>query len=542
MKRYYVDKTFFFCYDTKGILWEGDAMQEEQKKRNIRTVGIMMALTLLGKVLGLARDMLLGRTFATGLEADAFMAASRIPRNFFDAIFASAISASFIPVFNEYLEKKGKDEAFRLSGAFITLMALLTAALSALGMLFAQPITTLLAKGFDAETSLLCARLLRLLFPTVFFTGLAFSLVGVLQSLGEFNIPALLSAVSNAVIILYYICMVDRFGVMGLAVAFLVGWGAQVLIQLPALHRFGYRYQPTLRHEGLHKIFLLAGPVLVSTWVQPLNLMIATRYASFIPGGASALEYANTLYTIVAGVFVLSIANVIFPELSRSAAREDDTAMGESISGTLGAMLFLLTPMAVGLAVLARPIVRLLYEWGAWDASSTDLTAGALAFLSAGMLGYGVQIILSRAFYAEQKGKTPLLAGTASVLANLALCALLAPALGLRGLALASAVALTVPALVLLIAVRRRYPGALTRAAAVDFGKMLFCSALMGISVHFARAALAERLSDTLTARAAAVFAPALLGVAVYFALVLLCRVSTVSQLRELLRGRRKHT
>ncbi len=515
-------------------------MQDETRKKNIRTVGMMMALTLLGKVLGLVRDMLLGQNFATGMAADAFMAASRIPRNFFDAIFASAISASFIPVFNEYLERKGKEEAFRLSSAFITLMAILTAALSALGMLFAGPLTALLANGFDAPTAALCTQLLRILFPLMFFTGLAFSLVGILQSLGEFNIPALLSAASNAVIILYYVLFVDRFGVMGLAAAFLVGWSVQVLIQLPALYRLGYRWHGALRHEGLGKILRLAGPVLVSTWVQPLNLTVATRYASHIDGGASALEYANTLYTIVAGVFVLSIANVIFPELSRYAAREDDAAMGESIAETLGAMLFLLTPMAVGLAVLSRPVVRLLYEWGAWDARSTDLTAGALAFLSLGMLGYGVQIILSRAFYAEQKGKAPLIAGAASVAANIILCKLLMPALGLRGLALASAASLILPALVLLLAAARRYRAVLNRAALVDFAKMLGASALMGAAVWFLQNALAARLHDGLASRVLLAAIPALAGVAVYFALTWASRVSTVARLGELLRGRRK--
>ena len=515
-------------------------MREEQQKRNIRTVGVMMALTLLGKALGLARDLMMGHRFATGMAANAFLAASRIPRNFFDAIFASAISASFIPVFNEYLEKEGKDEAFRLSSAFITVMTLLTGALSALGMLCAEPITALLADGFDAETAALCAELLRILFPLMLFTGLAFSLVGILQSLGEFNIPALLSAASNAVIILYYLFFVDRFGIVGLAAAFLLGWAAQVLIQLPSLRKLGYRYQFSLRHEGLHKIFLLAGPVLVSTWVQPLNLTVATRYASHIDGAASALEYANTLYTIVAGVFVLSIANVIFPEMSRYAAHEDEAAMGESISGTLGAMLFLLTPMAFGLAVLARPVVRLLYEWGAWDAASTDLTAGALAFLSLGMIGYGVQIILSRAFYAEQKGKMPLIAGVVSVAANVILCQLLLRPLGLRGLALASAVSLMLPALVLLAAAARRYRGVVNRAAVADFLKMLLCAAGMGAAVRIVHYALAARLGDSLAIRVVLVLAPTLAGVVCYFLLSWLLRVGTVAQVKALLRGRNK--
>ncbi len=514
-------------------------MQEEQQKRNIRTVGMMMVLTLLGKVLGLVRDMLLGHTFATGMAANAFLTASRIPRNFFDAIFASAISASFIPVFNEYMEKQGKDEAFRLSSAFITVMTFLTATLSALGMLFAAPITALLADGFDPATAALCTELLRILFPLMLFTGLAFSLVGILQSLGEFNIPALLSATSNAVIIVYYLSFVDRFGIHGLAVAFLLGWAVQVLIQVPSLHRFGYRYRVSLRHEGLHKIFLLAVPVLVSTWIQPLNLTIATRYASHITGGASALEYANTLYTIVAGVFVLSIANVIFPEMSRLAAHADDAAMGESISATLSAMLFLLTPMAVGLAVLSRGVVRLLYEWGAWDAASTDLTAGALTFLSLGMVGYGVQIILSRAFYAEQKGKMPLVAGLVSVIANIALCQLLIRPLGLRGLAIASAVSLMLPALVLLIAAAKRYRGVVSGAALLDFAKMLLAATAMGAAVWLAQGMLAPRLGDGLVARVIVVAAPTMLGVVVYFMLAVALRISTVAQIKALLRRRK---
>ena len=514
-------------------------MHEEQQKKNIRTVGMMMALTLLGKVLGLVRDMLLGHTFATGMAANAFLTASRIPRNFFDAIFASAISASFIPVFNEYLEKKGREEAFRLSSAFITVMTLLTGLLSILGMMFAAPITALLADGFDNATAALCTELLRILFPLMLFTGLAFSLVGILQSLGEFNIPALLSAASNAVIIVYYLFFVDRFGIHGLAVAFLLGWLAQVLIQLPSLRSFGYRWQPSLRHEGLHKIFLLAGPVLVSTWVQPLNLTVATRYASHITGGASALEYANTLYTIVAGVFVLSVATVIFPEMSRFAAHADDAAMGESISGTLSAMLFLLTPMAVGLATLSRGVVRLLYEWGAWGEESTALTAGALTFLSLGMLGYGVQIILSRAFYAEQKGLVPLLAGAVSVIANIILCQLLAPAFGIRGLAAASAVSLVLPALVLLIAAARRYRGIVTAATLVDFAKMLLSAAVMGAAVRVAFAALSGCLGDGAVSRALAVALPTMLGVVVYFVLSLLMKVSTISQIKALLRRRK---
>ena len=515
---------------------------EEDRKNKIKTVGVMMAITLLGKVLGLVRDMLLGHNFATGMEANAFLAASRIPRNFFDAIFASAISVSFIPVFNEYLEKNGKEEAFRLSHAFLTVIALATALLSFCGSLLAQPLTAFLADGFDPETAALCTELLRILFPIMFFTGIAFSIVGILQSLGEFNIPALLSTASNTVIILYYLFFCERFGIIGLAVAFLAGWGVQVLIQLPSLHRLGYRYRFSLWHEGLKKVLKLVLPVLVSTWVQPINLMVAAKYASRLNGGAaaSALEYANTLYSIVAGVFVLSLANVIFPEMSRLAARADGESLGRQIGKTQQVMLFILTPMAVGLAVLSVPVVRLLYEHGAWTRESTALTAGALRYFSVGMLGYGLQIILSRAYYAQQKGKMPLISGAASVLSNLILCHVLSPQLGLEGLAIASAASLILPALILLFALAARYPDLLSRDAGLDFIKTLLCAALMGAAVYgvtvFLSGALPEILGDGILSRVLQAGVPALVGAAVYFVLAALLRLDTLKEALNLIR------
>lgn len=455
-------------------------MEQPQNERRAGTVGVIMLLTLLGKVLGLLRDILMGAKFGTGMEANAFLAASRIPRNFFDAIFAAAISASFIPVFSACLEQRGKEEAFRLSNAFLTVVSLAMAALTGLGMVLAPQLTGLLASGFTGETAALCTALLRRLFPTVLFTGIAFSFVGILQSLGEFKVPALLSAISNLVILLYYLVFCDRFGVWGLCAAFLLGWALQALIQLPSLRRKGWRYRPALRHPELRKVFLLMLPVMASTWVQPLNLTVGTAFATHLNEGsaASALEYANTLYTIAAGVFVLSIANVFFPEMSRLSARQDQTAFDTRLRETLSSMLFLLVPMSVGLAAVAEPVVRLLYERGEWTPASTALTAGALRWLSLGMLGYGLQIILSRAYYARQEGKLPLVSGLISAGANCLLCALLAPRLGLNGVAIASAVSALVPALVLLLALQRERR-LLGRENLRHFGKLLLAAAAM---------------------------------------------------------------
>lgn len=504
----------------------------------MKTVGLIMMITLLGKVLGLVRDMLLGHNFGTGMESAAFLTASRIPRTFFDAIFAAAISASFIPVFTERMEQKGQEDAFRLSRCFFTWMGLLTAAMSLIGMAFAEPLVDVLAQGFDAETAALCARLLRILFPTVFLTGLAFSMVGVLQSMGEFYIPAALSVASNGIIILYYLLFCRRFGVYGLAWAFLLGWAAQALMQMPWLFRHGFHYRPCFRHPALKSVFTLMVPVMVSTWIQPVNQLISTRFASFLfeGAGASAMEYANTLYTMIAGILVLSITNVMFPEMSRLSSSGQEDQLGELVGGTLRGMLFLLLPMMVGLMLLSRPIVRLLYEYQSWNTFSTEITARALCFMSLGMVGYGIQNVLSRAFYAQQNGKAPMISGAISIVVNLALCLLLSGSMDVAGLSIATAASSMVSAVLLLIPMLRRYPGVLGKRFWIGILKMLCCTLGMGVVVWLTGRSVALWLQDGMLRRILQVGIPTVAGIAAYFILALVLGLEELQALRSRLK------
>lgn len=514
----------------------------EQSKRNdhIRTVGLIMVITLAGKVLGLVRDMMLGHNFATGMESTAFQVASRIPRTFFDAIFASSISASFIPVFSDRMERNGRDDAFRLTHSFFTWAGLLTALFSLLGIAFAEPIVGLLADGFDQETAALCASLLRILFPTVFFTGIAFSMVGLLQSMGEFYIPAAMSVASNGIIIVYYLFFCRRFGIYGLAWAFLIGWAAQVLIQIPWLRKNGLRYRPRFWHPGLKQIGLLMLPVMVATWIQPVNQLISTRFAThlFSGAGASAMDYANTLYTMISGILVLSITNVIFPEMSRLSTGGKNAELGALIGSSLRGMLFLLLPMMAGLVLLAEPLVRLLYEWKSWDSFSTEITSRALIFMSLGMVGYGVQNVLSRAFYAEQDGKTPLISGAISIGVNLVLCLLLTDRLDVAGLGLATAVSATVSAIVLLIPTIRRYPQALDKAFWSGVLRMVVAAAVMSGAVYAVYRLLSGWLSDGLVGRMLVLGIPTAVGIGVYFLMALALRLPEMDLVRR--RSRKK--
>ena len=493
---------------------------DKKSRSPVKAISIMMIITLLGKISGLLRDRMLTLNYGTGMEANAFLTASRIPRVFFDAVFASAIAASFIPVFNEYMVKKGKEEAFRFSGNFITVIGLISAGLTALGMVFAPQITQLFAGGFNEETAALCASLTRIMFPTVIFTGLAFSFVGILQSLDEFNIPAAISLISNGIIIAYFLIFNNKFGIYGLAVTFLIAWFMQAAVQVPSLRKRGYRFTPSLnfKSEGMKKVFLLMLPVMVSTWVTPINQTVNARFGSslFDGAGVSAIELAYNLYTIIVGVFILSITNYIFPRLSKLSADKNSTAVRDTISQTMHVSLYIVLPMTAGLMVMSRPVVDFIYGGGKFDAFSIDITSRALTFLCLGMVGYAMQSVFTRAFFAEQSGRTPLIAGAVSIAVNIALSFLLVGRFDIAGLGVASAASCTVNGVYLLISLERKKIRILDRDFVVDMIKAAVCALIMAVCVYFASGIVSAHFGKLIS-----LVAPVAVGITIYFVLTL---------------------
>ncbi len=501
-------------------------------EKTVKAVSVMVLITLVGKILGLVREQYMALNYSIGTEAVAFMTASRVPRLFFDAVFASAISASFIPVFNEYLSKKSKKEAFELANRFITVIGLATVLMTVFGTIFAPQLLKLLASGLDSETSIFAIELLRYMFPSMIFTGIAFSFVGILQSLDEFTIPAAMSAVSNIIVIAYYIFLNDKYGIYGLTAAFMVGWLMQAAIQVPPLIKKGYkfRFDFKFKDEGLKKIGKLMLPVMVSTWIQPINLAVSTNFASYLFAGTgqavAVMEYANNLYTIIVGVIVLSIANVIFPRLSRLSSSNDDEAFGKTISGTFRAMAFIIVPMMVGLMCISGETVRIIYMRGDFGEMAASLTATALFFLCPGMIGYGLQNILSRAYFAEMSGKLPLISGVISIATNVALCALLKDTMGVGGLALASTAASTVAAVVLLIPMYKKNPAIMDGEFIKNFVKIVISAAAMAVAVVLARNIVAGIVPVGFIGSVLTAGVSVGVGVAVYAVFTILLRVS----------------
>ena len=488
-----------------------------EKKRNdaVKTVSLMMVITLAGKLLGLFRDRLLTINYGSGMEANAFLTASRIPRVFFDTVFASAISACLIPVFSQYLQKNGKKDAFKFAGNFITVMSVFCTLLTVLGILFAEPLTSFFADGYDTETAQLCASLTRVMMPTVLFTGIAFSFVGVLQSLDEFNVPAAISLVSNCAVIIYYFTFNDKYGIYGLAVAFLIAWLLQAVIQVPSLVKKGFKFAPSLslKSEGMRQVFKLMLPVMVSTWVLPINQTINSKFGSrlFDGAGVTAVELAYNMFTVIAGVFVLSVTNYVFPRFSKENASGDGAGLRKTVRDTLHTTLFIVIPMTAGLFVMARPVIDFIYGGGEFDAFSIDITSKALMIMSLGMIGYAVQAVLSRVFFAKQDGRTPLIAGVISIAVNVALCWSMTERFDVAGIAGASAVSFTVNGILLALPLKRMGLSFADRQFMLDMCKIAVSSVVMAVLVYYLQIAIGAVAGKLIT-----LAVPFVAGVAIY--------------------------
>ncbi len=499
----------------------------------LKTAGFMAAATMLSKVFGLVRDSMIGASYGTGIAADAFMTASKLPTTLFDVVIGGVISATFIPVFNRVMSKNGRDEAMVFVNKFVTLILTVTALIAVFGIVFADPLVSLMAPDFDAGKHELAVQLTSIMFPMIIFTGLAFSYVGLLQSFGEYNVPSIISLVSNLAIILYFLTLGDRFGVYGLAVTMVIAWSLQLIVQLPSLKKFGVHYRPNFRFRdsNIKQALLLAGPMLISTWVQPLYSIINSRLASGIDGAVSTLEYGNRLYTIIVGVFSFVVTNLIFPKLARANAEEDKDAANGLIVSSFKAILLVIIPLMFGFMILARPITVIIYQHGDFTPEDTTLVSAVLTCYSVGMIGLAVNEVLSKAFFSMNDSKTPMRNSVMSMVVNIILAYALFHTLGTNGLALAAAGGSIFNGGMNLICMIRKNPGMFKREDLLEIVKGAAAAVVMGVAVWLMYQKLQPVFAEGMVMNILLAGIVAVVGIAVYAVFCILFRVEMITGL-----------
>lgn len=456
------------------------------KKNILKTFSLIFVITVISKFLGLLRDIVFANYYGTGTIANAFFAATRIPTQLVDIILSSAIVSTFIPIFNQILQKDGKDKANKFANNFVNIVALISTFIAIIGILFAPQIVKILAGGFDTQTFNLTVELIKITFPMIIFTAVAYSLVGLLQSYGQFNIPAAISAISNLVIIIFLLIFREKFGIHGVAGCMLFAWFLQVAIQIPYARKFGYPFSLGInfRDENIKKVFMLSIPIFISTAVLPINNLVSTRLASGMGDNAvSAMEYAYKLYVVISGVFTYAIGNIIFPEMSRASADNNKEEYREIIHRAVKIMSYILVPLSVGVIIFSKDIISVIYERGEFNAASTLITSSILMFFSIGFLGTGIVEVMNKAFYAKQDTKSPLIIGISMVIINVILCFVLGKFMSVNGLALATAITALINAL-LLVFIANKDVKIITKDIIVFIFKTLLSTAIMGIMVY----------------------------------------------------------
>ena len=500
------------------------------KKNIIKTFSSVFLITLVAKVLGLLRDIVFANFYGTGMEATAYFAAIKIPTQIVDLVLSSAIVSTFIPVFNEIMQKDGKEKANKFAGNFINVVTVVATGISIFGMLFAPQIVNWLAGGFDAQTYNLTVELIRITFPMIIFTAMAFSFVGFLQSYGEFNIPAAISGISNLIVIGFLLFFSNTTGIHGVALCMVIAWALQLIIQLPHAKKFGYNFGFNIdfKDPNLKKVFLLSIPILISTAVLPINNLVSTRLASGMDEGAvPALEYAYKLYIVISGVFTYAIGNIIFPELSRASSNKDGTEFKSIISKAIKLLAFILIPLTVGIIIYREDIVSVMYQRGEFDLTSTIQTSSALLYYAIGIIGAGIVEIMNKSFYAKQDTKTPLFVGASIIIVNIILSILLGnTAMTFSGLALATSITALINALVLTIIINKKEKGILSKDLLIHFGKVVISTIIMAFAVIGINGLLVGVLENNLTMHIIRMIIGAVCGLITYFILTACLKVN----------------
>jgi putative peptidoglycan lipid II flippase len=472
-----------------------------------RSASMAGIATLTSRILGLARDTVLAAIFGAGNEMDAFVVGFRIPNLVRELFAEGAMSAAFVPTFTRHLTLHGKPAAWRLGNNVLNALLVVTGTLVVIGLVTAHPLVTAYASEYGATPGKLALTitLARVMLPFLTLAAIAAAVMGMLNSLHHYFVPALAPAAFNVATIICAVVLTPLMPalgqprVMSIALAAIIGGVGQILVQWPALRREGFRYAPVLdyRDAGLHEVVALMGPGTLGLAATQINILVSTQLAVGQGTGAvSWLQYAFRLINLPNGLFGVSIATAVLPAVARHAAVGDRAAVSSTFARGIALMLMVTVPASVGLFLLATPIVQLLLERGHFLRADTVATAAAVQCYAFGLVGYSAARIASPVFYALQRSRIAVLLSTISIIVNLLFSVILVQWLGFRGLALATSIAAIVHG-VLSMLFLRHYLGRVGGShLATAFLKILAASAVMMLVVWVAMRELSAWLPE----------------------------------------------
>ncbi len=451
-----------------------------------KSAGIISFATLISRILGFVRDIIIARLFGVYVYAQAFVIAFKIPNLFRDFIGEGAANAAIVPVFSEYATKHSKEEFWELANIVLNLLLIVLTVITLLGIVFSPIIVRLIAPGFIADPSKLqtTITLNRIIFPYILLVGLAAYAMAILNSLKHFSIPAFAPCFLNVSIIIF--ALIFGEGIKGLSLGVLVGGVLQLLIQIPVLYKKGFRLKlfQHFKHPAAKTIGKLMLPRVLSSSVYQLNNFIDSIFGSlaFIvgEGGVAGLYFAYRLILFPLGIFSTALAQAILPTFSTQVLEDNYDKLKHTLSFGLRATYFVMLPASFGFMVLSNQIISTIFKGGKFDAYSASMTADVLFFYSIGLFAYGATRILQSCFFALKDTVTPTKIAILALIMNTVLNAILIFPMKLGGIALATSISGIVTFFMLFSILKKKIQPFNVDEIVVSFLRILLASVCMG--------------------------------------------------------------
>lgn len=421
---------------------------------------IIMIITMISRILGLVRGTLIAYYFGASSLTDAYFSAFKVTNFFRQLLGEGALGNTFIPIYNERIEKIGEEKSKQLIFSILNLLFIFSTIISLIMFIFSKQIIGGIVNGFSPETQKLATKLLQVMSIYFVFISLSGMISAILNNFKKFIIPASTSIFFNLAIIIMAKYYSKTVGVNALAYGVVIGGILQFVVVLPQFFKIvkTYSFRIDFKDEYLKKIFIMMLPMLLGIVARQVNSIVDQMFASHLEsGGVSALENATRLYLLPVGVFGISISTVVFPTLAKATAQNNFELVKNSLIKGLNILLFLIVPSTIVLTFYAKDVVKLTLSYGKFGEKAVFMTSGALIFYSLGLYFYTAIHLMTRAFYSMKDTKLPVRFSIISICVNIILNFALIKSMKYNGLALSTSIAGGVNFLLLLFVFKKKY-------------------------------------------------------------------------------------
>lgn len=501
-----------------------------------KTAFIIMMITIISKLFGFARDLVLSYFYGASSITDAYLISITIPTAIFGFI-ASGIATGYIPIYSTVEKLEGDSEGNNFTNNLINILFILCCVILILSLIFTKTLVKIFASGFSQETLDLTVKFTRIGLLAMNFTGLISIFKGFLQIKNNYITPAFIGIPMN---ITTTACIVisSNGNPMLLALGFVIGTVIQLLFLLPFSYKKGYRYKFIfdIKDKYIIKIVKIAIPVIVGVSVNQINVLIDKTIASKITeGGITALNYASQLNGFVQGLFVLPIITALYPMISKMATNMDMDNLKKSLSEAITGISILVLPAIMGSMMFSKPIVTLLFGRGKFDEQAIAMTSVALFFYSFGMIGFAIRDVLATAFYSLQDTKTPVINAAIAVLVNIILNIVLSKFMGIGGLALATSISTVICTVLLYRSLQKKIDEFNIKIILSPLVKITIASIIMGISSKLLFNILTWNMNQNLSLIISILF-----GALFYFVIILFMNIEEIDTLIKIAKKKLK--